>query len=432
MGTHLRFAGLKNASTTLSRTNSSNSSRSLRIPSQFEWQSMSCGSLNKCLAGGLAAYLLRRALWGRRFDERMVEALIIAGLGTGARQIWISAIPIFLSRPRIAERVLLSAADDADSRNKNFCEELTEEEIGDLYLLLCRLFPHSEDPEERSGFVTARRALVYFRNGVLEALSGRSTLAACTQLRRLAAALPAQDAWLLYRSQQTLSAVRRNEWQPSTMPEISAILTNDRRRIVRDNGDLMNLVLESLEALQRHLKETTLPAVEDLWHWEGAGLQRKNFRHKDEEAVSDYIARWLRDHIGPQSGVVVNREVQPVRGKRTDIIVEAWSHSLGGGNRHETPLSVTIEVKGCWNTQIKTGAVEQLLEGYLRPFRRTHGVFLVAWFHSPASVKIAANQPSELKHETIHKAMTAVAGFVQPAQVMGFEIVRFVLDCRLE
>lgn len=358
-------------------------------------------------------------------------ALMIAGLGTGSRHVWKQAFPFLSSSPTLAKRVLLSVANDADSRNKSLCEELTEDEIGDFYLLLCRWFPQSEDPEEKSGFVTQRMAVSEFRSGVLSSLGGRSTLAASAELRRLATALPDQATWLLYRAQQALSAVRRNEWGPFPLADLAAVLANESKRIVRDNGDLMNLVLESLGSLQRHLTETTLPAVEDLWQWEGAGLQRKNFRHKDEEAVSDYVARWLRDQIGPQSGVVVNREVQPVRQRRTDVLLEAWSHSPRGRKRQEVPLSVTIEVKGCWNREIKSGAKAQLLDEYLRPFGRTHGIFLVAWFYSPSRANFALDQATELKHETFADAMETVAVLVKPAQTAGFEVVPFVLDCRL-
>lgn len=383
--------------------------------------------LDERLAGEVAAYLLAREVRVRKFNERMVGALIIAGLGTGSRIVWRLAYSVLSSRSMLAKQVMLSVACDADLRNGDLFRELTENEIGDFYLLLCSLCPHSENPEERS----PERAIIHFRSGTLNALSGRSTLAAYSQLRRLVAALPDQTTWLLHRAQQTLSSIRRNEWQSLPLPELAAILANDRKRIIRDNGDLMHLVLESLEGLQRHLKDTTLPAVEDLWHWDDAGLRRKNFRHKVEEAVSDYIARWLRDRIGPQSGVVVNREVQPVRGKRTDVLVEAWSGSPVGRNRQEVPLSVTIEVKGCWNSEIKTGAENQLRDGYLRPFRRTHGIFLVAWFYSPGSAKSEAVQPTELKFDNLSDAKRAVAGFVEPAHAEGFEIRPFVLDCRL-
>ncbi|MCW1883789.1 hypothetical protein OKA04_03555 [Luteolibacter flavescens] len=280
---------------------------------------------DETLSGELAAYLLSRALRARRPDHSMVEELIIAGIGTNSRSLWRSAYQVLSSQPELGKRVILSVADGVELRNKNVTENLTEDEIADFYLLLCRLFPHSEDPAERSGEITPRRAVTHLRSGILDSLAGRSNRAACSQLRRLAVALPDQATWLLRRCQQTLSSFRRNEWQPPLLSNLAAVLLDDRMRFVRDSGDLMNLVLESLDALQRHLKGTTLPAVEDLWQWESGGLRRANFRHKDEEAVSDYIARWLRDRIGQQSRVVVNREVQPRRGLRTDILVEAWS-----------------------------------------------------------------------------------------------------------
>lgn len=405
--------------------------KTLKDPKSVRMAICELKDFDKRLAGELTAYLLQRENRTRRPNERMVEALIIAGLGTGSRQVWRLAFPVLSLQPELAKRVMLPLAKDADSSNRDLCEELTEDEIADFYLLLCRLFPHSEDPEEESGCVSPRRSVTQFRSGVLGTLGGRNTLVAVAQLSRLAKALPDQATWLLYRSQQTLSVVRRDKWQPFPLPDLAVILLNDRKRIIRDNGDLMNLVLESLEDLQKQLKETTLPAVEDLWQWEGAGLKRKNFRHKDEEAVSDYVARWLRDRIGPSSNVVVNREVQPCRGQRTDILVEAWSHSPNGRNQQETPLSVTIEVKGCWNDEIKTGAKNQLFDRYLRPFGRTHGIFLVAWFHSPCHPKLDPNQMTELRHDMIADAKKAVTDYVKPAQISGFTIAPFVLDCRL-
>lgn len=113
------------------------------------------------------------------------------------------------------------------------------------------------------------------------------------------------------------------------------------------------------------------------------------------------------------------------------VELEARIHSTDGRNRHETPLSVMIEVEGCWNSEIKTGAKNQLLDDYLRPFHCTHGIFLVAWFHSTGCTKLAPKLTSELKVKTCSEAKTAVAAFVQPAQAVGFEISPFVLDCRL-
>jgi len=135
--------------------------------------------------------------------------------------------------------------------------------------------------------------------------------------------------------------------------------------------------------LQVWLRGQNNPAVEELWNHDGAGNQRRNFRPKDEEYISDYVARWLDRELGRQ-GLIVNREVQPIRARRTDILVQT---NLPAGQMprevEEVSLSVTVEVKGCWNSSIPTAMETQLVNEYLRPFGRTHGIYLVAWFVCP-------------------------------------------------
>lgn len=405
--------------------------KNLKDPKSVRMTIYELTELNKGLASEIATYLLERELRPKRIDEKLVGSLIIAGIGADSRGIWRLAYMVLQSRPQLAKRIMLSIAEDADIRGSNVSNDFREDEICDFYLLLYRLFPHSEEPEDAAGLVTPRRSIVALRNMLLNALCVRNTLAACYQLNRLAEFFPTKATWLLYRSLQTLSAVRRNNWQPFTLPDIAAILLDARKRLLRDNSDLKYLVMESLQSLQRHLNDTTLPAVEDLWQWEDAGLRRKNFRHKDEEAVSDYIARWLRDKIGTQSEVFVNREVQPRRGKRTDIVVEAWGRSSRDKTARKVHLSVTIEVKGCWNTEVRTGAKDQLFDQYLRPFGLTHGIFLVAWFYSPGFAKLAQGQSSVLEYECRLDANEMVAQFVDHAKAPGYDIAPFVLDCRL-
>jgi hypothetical protein len=77
---------------------------------------------------------------------------------------------------------------------------------------------------------------------------------------------------------------------------------------------------------------------------------------------------------------VINREVeiQPSRldGGRTDVLVQAPDPR----DTAAQPLSVIIEVKGCWNTEIRTGIGRQLAP-YLRPRPGWAGIFLVGHFH---------------------------------------------------
>ena len=73
-------------------------------------------------------------------------------------------------------------------------------------------------------------------------------------------------------------------------------------------------------------------------------------------------------------------EIWPSRidGSRTDVHVQAADPRDGAAE----PLTVVIEVKGCWNREILTGVTGQLLR-YLQPRPGWAGIFLVGYFHSP-------------------------------------------------
>ncbi len=79
---------------------------------------------------------------------------------------------------------------------------------------------------------------------------------------------------------------------------------------------------------------------------------------------------------------MINREVEIQSSKRdggrNDIHVQASDPSDAGLQ----PLTAIIEVKGCWNPQIKTGIPEQLIP-YLQPRPGWAGIFLVGHFHQP-------------------------------------------------
>ena len=87
------------------------------------------------------------------------------------------------------------------------------------------------------------------------------------------------------------------------------------KRFVESNEQLLNVVIESLYRLQAEL-HGELAAVGDLWN-----NQEKEWWPKQEEDISDYIARFLRKDLS-ERGVVVNREVQIRRGRRGEMPVK--------------------------------------------------------------------------------------------------------------
>ena len=85
-------------------------------------------------------------------------------------------------------------------------------------------------------------------------------------------------------------------------------------------------------------------------------------------------------------GVVINREVVirwrrgSSAGERTDIHVDAIIPS-DGHEQHDI-VTVIIEVKGCWNPELRRAMETQLVDRYLEDNDRCrHGMYLVGWFN---------------------------------------------------
>lgn len=100
-----------------------------------------------------------------------------------------------------------------------------------------------------------------------------------------------------------------------------------------------------------------------------------------EDNLSNLLCAFLREHLAGQKPVI-NREVeiQPSRldGGRTDVLIQAADPRDAASQ----PLTVIIEVKGCWNPEISTGIGQQLAP-YLQPRPGWAGIFLVGYFHAP-------------------------------------------------
>ena len=195
--------------------------------------------------------------------------------------------------------------------------------------------------------------------------------------------------------------------------------------MVRDSDDLLAVVVESLDRFQSQLTQSTLPRAEVFWRYEGADTRQRNHEPHDEAFLSNEIARWLRDDLN-QRGVMIGREVQMRRGQRTDIYVEAVAQSER--NASMPTATVVIEVKGCWNTEVRTAVDSQLVGDYLQPNGFTHGIYLVGWFVCDAWKQPRnkfTSQTLGLAREEIAQLTSTYNGKTNPEQVKGI-----VLDCR--
>lgn len=369
--------------------------------------------------------LLPEAVKDAALMERTI-AVLSACLGDMPAATWHFAWPIVEADAALAEKVMLHAGGDFKYESNRLLAELTERQLADFYLKVRSLFPPAGISELPNAVVTARQSIGQFRNNLISALEARGTDEACSELLRIANLVPEDALWVRWRYYNARTSKRRKTWSPPTPELLLRVALRTDLRLVNDADDLLEVIVESLERLQVRLTKSSLPGSEDLWNWEGADTKRRNFKHKDEAYLSDYVARWLTDDL-EKRGVVAGREIQPRRGKRMDIHVTATPSA--GVASSAKPVCVVIEVKGCWNKEVPTAVEKQLVGDYLRPNGLLHGIYLVGWFLCPQWGKTK----SYLKSSTFAEGQVEMAqlvaqydGVKNPERVHGL-----LLDCSL-
>lgn len=338
---------------------------------------------------------------------------------------WDTTWPRISNDQDLAANIFLSASNYSEWP---LCEELSDSQLADLYLLIYKIFPPVEDQETTDDSVPRRRDVDSFRSAVVNALVARGTDESCRQLLRLAAELPDQKLWLHWRYQEALRTKRRTEWTPLTPRLLLDLAAKSSARLVNNEDDLIEVIVESLERFQEVLTTKSLPRAANLWNYEGGGNQRHNFSPKDEEDLSDEVARWLKDDLSETRAIVLNREVQPRRGQKTDIWVDAISNTVNGIQK----ITVVIEVKGCWNGEVKTAMKTQLVDRYLQANGLTHGIYVVGWYvcdrwdrHEERKKSCLESHTFGAAMEEIHQLAALYDGKSEPFRVSGI-----VLDCR--
>jgi hypothetical protein len=284
---------------------------------------------------------------------------------------WSTVWPAMQQDHLFAEGVLGQLVWD-DRHTGAIAAQLTDEQVADLYIWLCRQYPPEEDPIV-NGLVEYRAAVGMWRDALLTQLRLRGTKGACQAIERIASAFPERE-WLKATLLEARSLMRQRTWIPPSPEEIRALAQSTDRRLVQNADQLLDVIVESLSRLEDKLQLAEPPAVIDLWDQVG----KKLYKPKDEERLSDYLKRHLDDDLRGR-GIVFNREVVNRRGEETDIRVEAL---LRGANGEELdPLTVIIEVKGCWDKHLVSAMKTQLVERYLAETRTSHGLYVAGWYN---------------------------------------------------
>lgn len=315
-----------------------------------------------------------------------------------------------------ARAILLNAAGQF-SLATPFYVCLGEDAIADLYLLMERLFPSAADGPGPSGFVNPLQGMSYLRDGAPRLLVSRGTEAAVRALRRLMTARPNLQL-LPFELSRAEIANRLKTWSPLSMREVFALTDRPNARLVTSASDLLEILLEALEAFASEIHGAQTP-VRDLWDRQGTTHQ---YRPIDENGFSDVVVRYLRQRLAA-AGIFANREVEVLRhpgapiGQRTDIMINTLRRNSTG--EPIDPITAVIEAKGCWNEELPTALESQLVHRYMVQVGAPVGVYLVGWFDTanwdPTDSRrrgVPKRAVDEVRRELDRQASRAPEGFL--------------------
>ncbi len=359
------------------------------------------------------------------FGEERTKAIAISSILMSSAQDagWSTVWPAFRHDHKFGKDVILTIENSIGLRSAGIELKLTENQLVDLYLWLVRRYPYSEDPDRmRSHFVTPRENIGQWRDSLLRQLSKMGTLEACEGLHRVVGELPELEL-AKYMLVNALKTYCNESWKPTEPEHILELLKNQEKRLVESGDQLVEVLLESLKRLEKKLHDET-PASRDIWDL----VDRNNMLYRPirEDELSDYVKRHFSEDIGKR-GIVLGRNTRIHGGRdETDIHVDARKEK----DAFFEPVSAIIEVKGCWNQDIRTSMKSQLKDRYLKDNNCTHGIYLIGWFICDCWDKNDSNfkKSQKISIEEAREWYSAQASELSDSNI---HIEAFVLDARL-
>jgi hypothetical protein len=397
------------------------------------------GALKKDALRGLLVFLFKKKSCGaRKWAEENFQRLglsedirvatasaLVVGTEDAA---WSAVWPQFKQDPPFGRSVLESVS-YIDPSHASFTRCLSDADLGRLYHWLLEQYPVSDTDYGQSGAMGPGDTIRFLREGCLEQLKRRGSFVACEGLANAMARFP-DYKWLQFHLDEAMALACAATWRPLPIDKILEAAVDPRKRLVESSVQLLDVVIESLERLQRRLHDE-LPAVQDLWN----STATDGCWPKDEQDISNYVARHLREDLAGR-GIIANREVQirrgrpeEMKGQNTDIHVDAVTGSTGLEETYG-PVRLIIEVKGSWNQGLLSDMQNQLRDRYLRNNQCRTGLYCVVHFaaRSWLGTDYRRERCRALAIETLRETLEN-----QAVSLSGGALIRsYVLDANLD
>ena len=292
---------------------------------------------------------------------------------------WSIVWPVINMDEEFGREVIIEVLKYTDCTNTPVAGKLSERQLAELYVWLVHKYPYKEDPEHEDTYILGPREMVARkRDSILQQLKMRGTNQACEEIKWIMKQFPEID-WLKWTLLEAEKHARQCTWVPLMPGDVIKIIKHNNLRVIHNGDQLLEVLIESLQELEKDLQGET-PIAIFLWNECGKNI----YKPKSENRFSDFIKYHL-DRIWKSKGIIINREVEiragfgTGQGERTDIRVDAVIRNSNG--EINDVVTVIIEVKGCWHSELKTAMKTQLVDRYLKDNRSRHGLYLVGWFN---------------------------------------------------
>ncbi len=255
-------------------------------------------------------------------------------------------------------------ATDSYQDNNQIKLNLNSVELAQFFIILEKYYPSSEDTRP-NGIVTPRDEISDLRRIIINKCINNGDFKFFNYIKNNSN-LNIQTFWI--------SNAKRNytklQYQYITIEDLITMITKENSHIILNDSHLYDVLLKALHEIQLDIRKDS--GYLRIWN------ESNNICWpKDERALSDELKRLLKSKL---DNMVVNREVEispKISGTGSnipDLLVECQTSE-------SIIASVIIEVKGCWNPDLRESIKTQLYERYMcDDTGYKYGIYLIGWY----------------------------------------------------